>query len=91
MSLKPGDKPLKDADIAMFRPPVQYKPMEMVLLAQNILQFNQASDSWQCDFTAPNLVRCPPGWTLENPRLLNQVMGQSACVPVNIMWSLCLV
>ncbi len=68
-----------DAGIAMFRPAVSYKPMEWLLVNQHILLLNESSGLWECSFSLPNMLRCPPGWTLENPANINKVVIVFLC------------
>ncbi len=74
LALTPEDKAMRDAAIALFRPAVQYKTLELLLLEQRILRFNQSSSLWECDLSLPNLLQCPPGSLLDNPSDLNQVI-----------------
>jgi hypothetical protein len=73
VSLSPDDKPLKDSGIALFRPAVNYKGMEWLLVDQGVLKFNQTRGLWQCDVLSFNMIRCPPGWLLDDSESLRKV------------------
>ena len=71
LDLTPSDEAMMDAGIAFFRPPMDYKAVDWLLLLQEVMRYNESTGHWQCDLKGTMCTRvctmgrlCPCLWCM---------------------------
>ncbi len=50
LDLTAEDPAMIDSGVAFFRPPMDYKFVDWLLVQQEVLRYNESSGRWQCDY-----------------------------------------